>query len=74
MTITELHAEWMRLGALACVKASPTAYAELKAWEAAHAAQWDNLIAHDLEKKRISLVAEQETDAGVDLPTGPVPM
>lgn len=58
MTIEELHTEWLRLGALACVKASPTAYADLKSWEAAHAAQWGDLIAHDLDKKRTSTTHE----------------
>lgn len=52
MTIQELHKEWYRLGALSCVKATPTAYKDLKDWEAAHSAEWEELIAHDLDKKR----------------------
>lgn len=52
MTIEELHTEWLRLGARACNKVTPTAYKELRDWEADHADQWDDLIAYDLEKKR----------------------
>ena len=52
MTIKELHTEWLRLGDRACRKATPTAYQELRDWEASHAAQWDELIAYDINQKK----------------------
>lgn len=52
MTIKELHTEWLRLGERACVKVTPTAYKELRDWEAAQAEQWDELIAYDLAQKK----------------------
>lgn len=54
MTIAEMHTEWLRLGDRACRKVTTTAYKELRDWEAAHAAQWDELIAYDLEQKRLA--------------------
>lgn len=54
MTITELHTEWLRLGARACNQVTPTAYKELRDWEAAHADQWVELIAYDLDQKRLA--------------------
>lgn len=54
MSISELHAEWLRLGDRACRKVTAASYQELRDWEVAHAGQWDDLIAYDLEQKRLA--------------------
>lgn len=71
MDIEELHTEWLRLGGLACVKATETAYKDLRDWEAAHADAWNELIAYDLEKKKGLPADESAPRNSADQPTQP---
>lgn len=53
--IETLHAQWLALGAKACVKETPTAYKDLKEWESAHFDRWDELVIFDLQQKGVVL-------------------